>query len=174
MAHRIIPCSPPTCFPRPAKDSVSWYHRNENSFAFEETIRVQSLESIRDTLKDPIDSPHLRRLGHRTGFESTDDRTLATPQPVSDFHLRVASPCEQTPTAEDWLKSAESIANAAADGPAALARTSASWREFWERSWVNCETGAGIEVPVNAHPVRIGVDSAGGNRFNGTIGTLIF
>jgi hypothetical protein len=159
-------------FPKAGKNSVSWYHRNENALAFEETIRVQSLESIRDSLKDP--------LLHRTfggwitgvGFESTDDHTLATPQPVKDFHLRVASPSEQTPTADAWLKSAESLAKAAEDGPAALARTTASWHAFWERSWVSCETGAGFDVPVNSHPVRIGVDSAGGNRFGGAIGTF--
>lgn len=159
-------------FPKAGKNSLSWYHRNENAFAFEETIRVQSLEAIRDSLKDP--------LLHRTfggwvtgaGFESTDDRTLATPQPVREFHLRVASPSEQTPTADDWLKSAESIAIAAEDGPAALARTSASWRAFWERSWVSCDTGAGFDVPVNSHPIRIGEDSAGGNRFGGSIGSI--
>ena len=41
-------------FPNAEKHSVSWYHRNENSFAFEETLRIQSLESIRETLKDPL------------------------------------------------------------------------------------------------------------------------
>jgi hypothetical protein len=161
-------------FPKAEKHSVSWYHRNENSFAFDETIRVQSLEPIRDTLKDP--------LLHRTfggwvigaGFESTDDCTLVTPQPVGDFHLCVACPCEQTPTAEAWLNSAESIATAAADGHAALARTSASWQKFWDRSYVNTGNApvTRVGVPENAHPVRIGVDSTGGNRFSGTIGTL--
>jgi hypothetical protein len=159
-------------FPKAGRNSVSWYHRNESSLAFEETIRVQSLEPIRNTLKDP--------LLHRTfggwvtgaGFESTDDLTLATPRPVKDFHLRVASPSEQTPTAEAWLKSAESIAKSAEDGQAALTRTAASWRKFWDRSWVICETGAGFDVPVNSNPVRIGVDSAGGNRFSGAIGSI--
>ena len=159
-------------FPKAGGNSVTWYHRNENSLAFEETIRVQSLEPIRNTLKDP--------LLHRTfggwltgsGFVPADERTLKTPTPVRQFHLRVASPCEQTPTAEAWLKSAESLAAKAEDGKAALARTSASWRKFWERSWVDCDTGAGLEVPVNTLPVRIGVDSAGGNRFAGSIGTL--
>jgi hypothetical protein len=159
-------------FPQAGKDSVTWYHRNENSFAFEETIRVQSLEAIRNTLKDP--------LLHRTfggwltgdGFVPTDDRTLKTPGLVRQFHLRVASPCEQTPTAEAWLESARSIADKAGDGEAALARTNSSWRKFWERSWVDCDRGAGLEVPVNKHPVRIGVDSAGGNRFAGSIGTF--
>ncbi len=159
-------------FPKAGKNSVSWYHRNENAFAFEETVRVQSLETIRDTLKDP--------LLHRTfggwitgsGFQSTDDRIISTPQPVRDFHLRVASPSEQTPTADAWLKSAESIAKAAEDGPGALARTTASWRAFWDRSWVNCGAGAGSDVPMNSHTVRIGVDSAGGNRFGGSIGSI--
>jgi hypothetical protein len=161
-------------FPKAAKHSVSWYHRNENSFAFEETIRVQSLESIRDTLKDPLIHRTFGGWVTGTGFESTDDRTLVTPQPVGDFHLRVASPCEQTPTAEAWLKSAESIANAAADGQAALTRTSASWQKFWDRSYVDTlsDPVSGIGVPENAHTVRIGVDSQGANRFAGSIGTL--
>lgn len=161
-------------FPKAAKHSVSWYHRNENSFAFEETIRVQSLETIRDTLKDPLLQRTFGGWVTGTGFESTDDRTLVTPQPVADFHLRVASPCQQTPTAEAWMKSAGSIAKSAADGQAAIARTSASWQTFWDRSYVNTGIApvAGIGVPENAHPVRIGVDSQGGNRFSGTIGTL--
>ncbi|HEX5790479.1 MAG TPA: DUF5703 domain-containing protein [Luteolibacter sp.] len=128
-------------FPKAGKNSVAWYHRNEHAFAFEETVRVQSLESIRNTMKDP--------LLHRTfggwitavGFESGDERTLATSKPVGKFHLRVASPCDQTPTAEAWLKSAESIANGAEDGDAAHGRTSASWRAFWDRSWVSCAIG---------------------------------
>jgi hypothetical protein len=148
-------------FPNAEKHSVSWYHRNENSFAFEETLRIQSLESIRETLQDPLLHRTFGGWITGTGFESTDDRTLVTPQPVKEFHLRVASPCEQTPTAAAWMKSAESIANGAEDGPAALARTSASWQKFWKRSYVN--TGSGpvtrIGVPENAHPVRIGVDS---------------
>jgi hypothetical protein len=148
-------------FPNAEKHSVSWYHRNENSFAFEETLRIQSLESIRETLQDPLLHRTFGGWITGTGFESTDDRTLVTPQPVKEFHLRVASPCEQTPTAAAWMKSAESIANGAEDGPAALARTSASWQKFWKRSYVN--TGSGpvtrIGVPENAHPVRTGVDS---------------
>jgi hypothetical protein len=134
--HSIIQAA--DVFSKAGNDSVAWYHRNENSFAFEETIRVQSLDSIRQTMVD--------LLLHRTfggwltgaGFESTDVRTLAAPQAVKEFHLRVASPCGQYPTAEAWLKSAESIAHAAADGDAALAATSAYWRRFWSRSWVDC------------------------------------
>jgi hypothetical protein len=159
-------------FPKAGKDSVSWYHRNENAFAFEETVRVQSLESIRDTLKDPLLHRTFGGWATGAGFRATDDRTLATMQPIKDFHLRVASPSEQTPTADAWLKSAESLAKRAADGRAALAHTTASWRAFWDRSWVACEAGAGFDVPLNSQPLRIGVDSAGENCFVGSMGTI--
>ena len=166
--HKLVQTA--DVFPKAGKDSVSWYHRNENAFAFEETVRVQSLEPIRSTLKDPLLHRTFGGWVTAAGFQSTDDRALATPQPVKAFHLRVASPSEQTPTADAWLKSAADIAKRAEDGKAALVRTVASWNAFWDRSWVSCETGAGFDVPANAHPVRFGVDSAGGNRFHGSIG----
>ena len=165
-------------FPGVGKHAVSWYHRNETALAFDETVRIQSLETIRDTLKNP--------LLHRTfggwitgnGFEATDDRTLVTAQAVKDFHLRVASPCEQTPTAEDWLKSAEAMAQAAADGNAAFARTSASWGAFWDRSWVICETSAKTGVSVGkAHTLQRYMLACAGRsifpiKFNGSIFTV--
>lgn len=165
-------------FPKAGKNSVTWYHRNENAFAFEETVRVQSLESIRDTMKNP--------LLHRTfggwvtgaGFESTDDRTLSPTQAVRKFHLRVASPCEQTPTADAWLKSAESIANGAEDGEAALTRTSTSWQVFWDRSWVNCGTNAKSGITVGtAHTLQRYMQACAGRsvfpiKFNGSIFTV--
>ncbi|MEI6175345.1 MAG: DUF5703 domain-containing protein [Verrucomicrobiota bacterium] len=165
-------------FTKAGKNSVSWYHRNENSFAFEETVRVQSLESIRDTMKDP--------LLHRTfggwitgaGFASTDDSTLSTPNPVRKFHLRVASPSEQTPTAEAWLKSAESIANGAEDGQAALAHTTASWQAFWQRSWVDCEIKSKSAMTVGkAHTLQRYMQACAGRsvfpiKFNGSIFTV--
>jgi hypothetical protein len=137
-------------FPEREENSVSWYHRNETSFAFEETVRVQSLETIRDTLKDPLLHRTFGGWLTGTGFQSTDDCTIATPQPVREFHLRVASPSEQTPTAEAWLKSAESIAKRADDGAAALARTNAFWRAFWERSWVSSTIGPATGLDATA------------------------
>jgi hypothetical protein len=174
----VDPMQSADVFPKAGKHSISWYHRNESSFAFEETIRVQSLESIRNTLKDP--------LLHRTfggwvtgiGFNSTDDRTLATPQPVGDFHLRVASPCEQTPTAEDWLKSAEAIAKGAEDGHAALVRTSAYWQAFWKRSWVDCGAKSKSAMTVGkAHTLQRYMQACAGRsiypiKFNGSIFTV--
>ena len=41
-------------FPGGIGDAVAWYHRNEESTAFESTMNVQSLESIADKTKDPL------------------------------------------------------------------------------------------------------------------------
>ncbi|MEX1117895.1 MAG: DUF5703 domain-containing protein [Terrimicrobiaceae bacterium] len=180
------PTNPPQAadiFPAPGTDSVAWYHRNENSFAFEETIRVQSLEPIRHFINDP--------LLHRTfggwvaarGFAPIDNRKLVSTQPVKDFHIRVASPCEQTPSAQDWLKLAESIADEAADGQGALTRTAAHWRAFWNRSWVMSDTGPGLEgdgsqgdfvasspVGRNRHRLMIGQENFSDGAARMTIG----
>jgi len=168
--HKLV--QPTDQFPRVGSDAVSWYHRNESAFAFEETVRLQSLESIRDTLWNP--------LLHRTfggwitgkGFKATDARTLATTQPLQSFHLRVASPCEQTATADDWLKLARETAENHADPIAAVQRTAKWWNEFQDRSWVRCDIPPGLDVPVNHHPLRVGIDSVGGSRFAGTLGEI--
>ena len=161
-------------FPTARPESVSWYHRNESSPAFESTIKVQSLESIRGSMRDPL--LHRTFGGWVTGtrFKSTDDRTLATIAPVKTFAIRVASPSSQISTADEWLKSAGLAAEKSADSAAVLARTSASWRSLWERSWVICEQGPdkkiNLPVPENNFPIRVGFDSTNTSKFPGTIG----
>jgi hypothetical protein len=157
-------------FPPARPDSVSWYHRNEASPAFEETVRIQSLEPIRGSMKDPLIHRTFGGWLIGTGFKSTDNRTLASSGQVKAFNLRVASPCSQTASARDWLVSAEQTAGKSPDATAALARTTSSWRSFWDRSWVLCDEGSRIRIPSNNHPVRLGVDSSGGSRFAGSIG----
>jgi hypothetical protein len=120
-------------------DALGWYHRNETSPAFEETVKVQSLESIRKSMHDP--------LLHRTfggwvtgdGLKRIDTRTLATPEPLRRFSLRVASPCEITPTAQKWLTLAENAARKSSDAKVAQSRTAKVWHKFWDRSWVVCD-----------------------------------
>jgi hypothetical protein len=157
-------------FPPAKPDSISWYHRNDESPAFESTVKVQSLEPIRQSMHDP--------LLHRTfggwvtgqGFKATDARTLTASAPTKSFALRVASPSAQTPTADAWLALAATAAAKSADATAALARTTAQWHAFWDRSWVICEAGPGKDLPMNNQPLRVGFDSGGGSRFPGLIG----
>ncbi len=48
------------------------------------------------------------------------------------------------------------------------------WVDFWNRSWINvsCEAAAGSLIPGNRHPVRVGEDQQGSNRFRGEIGRV--
>lgn len=152
-------------FPEPGTESVVWYHRNEDSFAFEETIRVQALEPIRHLIDDP--------LIHRTfggwvtgeGFAPTDRRNLCSQSPLNNFHLRIAAPSSQTPTAAAWLAQAESLAAVASDGATALARTGAKWQQFWSRSYVKTDVGPRVSVdggePQFVAPLPTGRDRHG-------------
>jgi hypothetical protein len=158
----------PDNFPGGLPDAVAWYHRNEESTAFESTVKVQSLEPIRASMKDP--------LLHRTfggwitgeGFKVVDGRTLTT-APVQSFALRVSSPSAQTATALEWLDLAKTTAAKSADATAAMTRTAAWWRSFWQRSWVICDGTTPKSAPPNELPLRVGVDQHGGNRFRGKI-----
>jgi len=140
--------SQPMIFRKLERTLLCWYHRNETAFAFDETVRVQSLEPIRETLWNP--------LLHRTfggwvtgpGFVATEARTLVSAQPRQSFHIRVASPSEQTATSDDWVMLARDIALAHADPAAAVQRTAEWWTAFQARSWVRCKVPPGRDVPV--------------------------
>lgn len=166
-------------FPAAGKDAVCWYHRNESSTAFEETVKVQSLEPIRASMIDP--------LLHRTfggwvtgdGFAASGPRTLATAGPVRSFHLRIASPCEQTESAEAWTALARNLAEETNDATLRLQRTSAWWREFWDRSWVDCDTRGVDEsqrdaplspTGVTRHGLFLGQDAPSADAPSMTVG----
>ena len=54
----------------------------------------------------------------------------------------------------------------------AATRTRSFWQAFWQRSFVIVDgdtAAARPAVPENDHPLRLGVDSGGGNRFVGSI-----
>lgn len=156
-------------------DAVAWYHRNEESTAFVSTLKVQSLEAFADKVRDP--------LLHRTfggymiapGFNAVAGHAIQSGAPVKSFTCRIASPCMQTASVQDWLAAARSTAVETADAVAAFDRTAAWWRKFWARSWIVTDAGRGLAVPENRHPLRIGYDSNTQNRFPGQIGrTSIF
>ena len=64
------------------------------------------------------------------------------------------------------------------DSAAARAAHERWWEAFWDRSWIRATLDPSSPrepaslVPANSHPVRIGVDQAGGNRFSGEMGRI--
>jgi hypothetical protein len=157
-------------FPPVARDAVAWYHRNETSPAFTETLRVQSLEAASGTIADPLRHRTFGGWLTGTGFAAAGADGLSTPAPVHSFALRVAAPCLQTEAASEWIMAAHQAAALSGDAGAALRRTSAWWRAYWERSWVVVGGDRGVEIPGNEKPLRIGYDSDHQNTFPGTLG----
>lgn len=134
-------------FPPAARDAVTWLHRNETSPAFRETLRTQSLESASDAIADPLRRRTFGGWLTGSGFTATGDDVLATPSPVRSFALRAAAPCLQTETAAEWIAAARGAASRSADWEAALRRTSAWWRAYWDRSWVVAGGDRGADSP---------------------------
>ena len=86
--------------------------------------------------------------------------------------FRIAAPCLVVAAdADATAVFTEAAAQQLARSPANSAgeRTRAWWRAFWQRSFVVVDGDAPPAIPANAHPLRIGVDSGGGNRFVGRI-----
>lgn len=149
--------------------AVAWYHRNEESPAFESTIKVQSLESIADKVKDPLIHRTFGGWISGAGFNPIDNRTLATTSSVKSFSLTVSVPCLQADTAQVWLDEAKKL-SASADLQQAEQRTSAWWNKFWDRSWVVINGDDVFGIPDGGHPLRVGFDSNNENKFQGEIG----
>jgi hypothetical protein len=156
---------------------IGWYHHNAKSIGPRLMAEIQGL----------ADYPQPDPLLHRTfgGLVAADtahrldDRRLRS-GPARRHHFRVVVLTRHPATPDEWLASAEQVLRQAeSDG---LARRRALheswWSAFWDRSWIHAwqATSAPPTVPVlvpsNAHPVRIGHDRDGGNRWAGRIGRL--
>lgn len=86
--------------------------------------------------------------------------------------FRIAAPCLVVGTDDDEhaaLRAAAATALAGSLSAKAGERTRAWWRSFWQRSFVVVDGDAPPAISANAHPLRVGVDSGGGNRFVGSI-----
>jgi hypothetical protein len=150
---------------------LGFYHRNDSSVvAF--TLARQGLSGPgTPAAPDPLLHRTFGLLLGGSGFGPGHVRDLLQPVLLSPrgrtFALRVAAPCVQDDDEQAWVKHATGLL--ATDTTAAAARTAAWWRAFWDRSWVFVSGDPAPGVPTNDHPLRIGVDSEGGNVFHGTI-----
>ncbi len=112
---------------------------------------------------------HRRSLLGRTSGHMRSAAPRSTSPRARHFEFAIAAPCVQASNVEEWTRQANGLLRTG-DAATARARTSAWWSAFWARSYVFVSgDAAGAGVPTNDHPLRIGVDSGGGNVFHGTI-----
>ncbi len=150
---------------------IGWYHHNVKSVGPALHAETQGMTGC------PREDPLL----HRTfGAVVTAGRG----QRVDDTHLR--SPAAKThrfsvhvltqhPALPAQWVSAMNATIAATDKPGWEQRRAAHaqwWQAFWERSWIRATASVGAPaalIPANKHPLRIGVDQSGANKFAGEI-----
>lgn len=174
-----IPNAPPTVVPADtivpaAPGRIGWFHFNDESVGVPATMRHQGLPY------DPAKDMLLNRvfgglLGHPAGVPD-GARALDAPAALR-HHFQLVVTTRHPSSPADWLYETEALARAARarDAAADLAAHQAHWRDFWQRSWIEIDgPSAGLRIPENAHPLRIGIDSAGGNRLAAEWGRVSF
>ncbi len=155
-----------------ARAHLGWFHHNEHSVVAT-TAQHQGLlaAQVPDVLRG-------RTFGLLTeaAFGAGERTTLGVVPfvlPSARHHeLRIAAPCRVVDDPAQWIEHGKHLL-AATDSKTARQRTAAWWRSFWQRSWIVTGSDGAAPVPTNAHPLRIGVDSNGGNRFVGTIARVM-
>ncbi|MEI7955127.1 MAG: DUF5703 domain-containing protein [Verrucomicrobiota bacterium] len=158
------------------KDRIGWYHRNIKSVGPANLAKMQGVEEF----------PRAEPLLHRTFGaliavsrpQRVDDRTLRSTAGTSHL-FEIAVVAKHPATVDQWLGETQTVLDTArkvnlADRRAAHEKW---WSDFWNRSWIhitsNDESSDGVRggiIPANKHPLSIGVDQSGGNRFSGAFG----
>jgi len=154
---------------------IGWYHRNVKSVGPAMTGRIQGLEGFERP--DPLLGRTFGAVIQAANGRRRDDRRLESPASKAHrFDLYVLTRHPATP--DEWLTAVDEAIAATQRIPFARRREAHQrwWRDFWDRSWIHATpTGPSHTprlVPPNTHPVRIGFDQHGGNRFAGEIGRL--
>ncbi|MCX7818710.1 MAG: DUF5703 domain-containing protein [Kiritimatiellae bacterium] len=135
-------------------ERLVWFRHNAKSVGFPETRRIQGLEGY------PQADPVLHR---------TFGAALVRLAHGYDLHVLTRHPS----TPAEWRSELERrIREAPAPDFDAHRRW---WAEFWQRSWIRASTRPDLPrralafVPTNAHPLRVGEDQEGRNRWAGEL-----
>jgi hypothetical protein len=158
-------------------DRIGWYHRNVKSVGPKLLAEIQGLTGF------PQEDPLLHRtfgavLTAADGQRSDDARLRSPRSTAHRFTLFVLTRHPATP--EQWLAEMDqTIRRIETEDFAARRAAHATWWEaFWNRSWIRATTSPQSKtstpciIPTNSHPVRIGLDQAGGNPFTGELGRI--
>lgn len=152
------------------------YHRNDGSIV-PETIRHQGLESIRDTVPDPLTG---RRFGARLASSDLpavetepSGVVLSAPRPLTKFAIQVSTASLQSRDDETFFGELRRVARESASPTQAESRTRRHWRAFWSRSHID----TGNLAIDRAYALQRWVTACGGRgafpiKFNGSIFTV--
>lgn len=156
---------------------VGWYHHNRKSVGPELMARIQGLTGFPQP--DPLLHRTFGALVTAPGAQRLDDLQLHLPaRPAQRLSLFVTARHPATPA--EWLADTDAAIRRFEAAPFAARRAAheAWWQAFWERSWIRATLSSNAPAlatplaPTNRHPLRVGFDSGGGNRYRGELGRV--
>lgn len=147
-------------------NSVRFYHRNQDSTAFDYTVQQQGMAALKDSLWNP-----LRRLTFGGQLQGTDLVPAGTTQgtyqntpftawwlksrkPTRSVRIRLALHQEQAPTLATWQQGIDRLLSDAVQvDKVALARSRQWWEQFWARSYICIQPN---QADTSAVPWQVG------------------
>lgn len=172
--HAVTIVEPDTIL-KDLDDRIGWLHHNKKSVGPELTMGIQGLGDYR--LDDPLLGRTFGAVITASNGQRTDEKTLST-EPGHSQRVQVFVLTDHPSTPQKWLTKLNSIiARVERVGfQERRERHLKWWRDFWDRSWIHIRSNRiespSIMIGQNDHPVRIGSDQGGGNRFVGEIGRV--
>lgn len=174
--HATTWVEPDTLLPaRPGR--IGWYHHNVKSVGPRLLAEVQGLTGF--SQPDPLLHRTFGAVVTAAAGEAVDARTLRLPTGLR-HRFRVFVLTRHPATPEQWQADMDDTIRQVEgrDEAGRWTAHAAWWRAFWERSWIRASLAPGAApvveplVPTNAHPVRLGMDQEGANRFAGELGRV--
>ncbi len=153
---------------------IGWFHHNTKSVGPDITMRIQGLSAYKMT--DPILHRTFGAVVTADNAKRLDDLTLTTTAARSQ-RINVYVLTRHPSTPDQWTKQMDRLIDSVEKSPfeKRLQAHNKWWSDFWDRSWIYAtqnEPGKISVIKSNDHPVRIGVDQHGHNRFGGSFGRV--
>jgi hypothetical protein len=141
-------------------DRIGWYHHNTKSVGPAIHAEVQGMTEYPRT--DPLLNRIFGAVVTAPKAERVNDTQLRSSDGRFDIHVLTQHPS----TPEEWLKGVNAVIRRS--GARDLAAHRRWWSDFWNRSWIRATAQATASLsPPNAHPLRVGEDQNGQNKFRG-------
>jgi hypothetical protein len=174
---------------------IGWYHHNVKSFGPKILADIQGLAGFKQA--DPLLGRTFGAIIRADKGEWLDGLRLRSPSGKAHrFSVYVLTKHPATP--EQWLADMDATIRRV-EGRTFADRRAAHekwWAEFWDRSWIRAVRGPGpatgpatgpagagadaagegqaeeAAIPASKHPLRVGSDQGGGNKFVGEVGRV--
>jgi hypothetical protein len=156
---------------------IGWFHHNRKSVGPRLLAEVQGLTGFPQA--DPLLHRTFGAVVTAVDGRRLDDRRLRSPRGTSHrFSVFVLTRHPSSP--KQWLEAMDDMIHRVElqSFEAREAAHKAWWNQFWDRSWIRATLNTNAKsvvtslVPANRHPVRIGMDQGGDNKFAGEVGRL--